>query len=161
MTAPSLRPGDILLYAGKGLLPFAIKLKTWSHISHVEIYIGNATTWTSRSTGTNFYPFTSDHLEVVMRPLPECQGDLIAGIAWAKQFCGRPYDTWGLLRFFRLGRYTTEKMFCSEAVVSFARASGCHLFHADLEPDQISPGDFLKSPHLETVWARAAEDLAA
>lgn len=157
MPAPSLHPGDVLLYAGKGLVPWLIKVKTWSRISHVEIYLGNATTWTSRGDGTQFYPFTSDHLEVVMRPLPECQGDLTAGIAWAKQFIGRPYDTWGLLRFYRLGKYTTDKMFCSEAVVSFTRAAGCELFNADLEPDAVSPGMFLSSPHLRTVWTRDPE----
>lgn len=155
MPPPPLHPGDVLLYCGSGPVSWAIKVKTWSRISHAEIYIGNGMTWTSRDLiGSNFYPFTDEHLDTVLRPVPECQGDLIAGIAWAKQYTGRPYDTWGLLRFFRLGKYSTEKFFCSEAVVQFCRAAGMCIVNPNVDADTIAPGDFLKSPHLIEIWRK-------
>jgi uncharacterized protein YycO len=157
MDVTMLAPGDILLYSGKGVFSALIKWRTWSHISHAEIYVGNGTTWTSRDgKGSNFYPFSDAHLAVVMRPLPECQGDLVKGIAWAKQHCGKPYDFKGLMAFSVLRRkaYTEDKFFCSEAVIRFAREAGCELFNAEFRADDIYPGLLLTSPHLRTIWTR-------
>lgn len=155
LAPPDLKAGDILLYAGRSFFSWIIKAKTMSRISHAEIYVGNGTTWTSRDgQGSNFYPLTLEHLDTVMRPVPGCEGDLIKGIAWAKQYCGRPYDFKGLLAFsaFRLKPYTQDRFFCSEAVVRFCREAGCEVFNPAYRADDVFPGMLLTSAHLEIVW---------
>lgn len=152
---PKLHAGDVLLYSGKGIFSWLIKAKTMCRISHAELYLGNGTTWTSRDgQGSNFYPLTLENLDTVMRPVQECQGDLIKGIEWAKQYCGRPYDFKGLLAFsaFRWKPYTQDRFFCSEAVVRFTREAGCEIFNAKFRADDVFPGMLLTSPHLDIVW---------
>ena len=153
--APDIQPGDVLLYSGKGVFSWIIKAKTLSRISHAEILVENNVTWTSRDgKGSNFYPLTLTNLDTVMRPIVGCEGDLVKGIAWAKQYCGRPYDWKGLLAFsaFRWKPYTQERFFCSEAVVRFCTEAGCQIFNSAYRADDVFPGMLLTSPHLEIVW---------
>lgn len=160
MPTLTLHAGDVLLYSGKGVFSWLIKVKTMSRISHAELYVGNGTTWTSRDgQGSNFYPLTTQHLHTVMRPVVGCEGDLAKGIAWAKQYCGRPYDFQGLLAFssLRWKPYTQDRFFCSEAVVRFAREAGCEIFNRSYRADDVFPGMLLLSPHLEIVWERDPE----
>lgn len=40
LNAVRLSPGDVLLFSGHSPLSWSIRVKTWSHYSHAEIYVG-------------------------------------------------------------------------------------------------------------------------
>lgn len=168
-----MRPGDVACFRSAGALQFAIRMKTWSSVNHVSVYVGNGTEWTARKSGANFYPFSTDHLAVVLRPVADCHVDPVKGNAWGHAHAGVPYDTLGLLSFFRsrklrqlgvIDAYQSDnKLFCSEAVAGWfhaACAPGQGIFADNLDFDEVSPGMFLASPHLTTIWVRDVEEQA-
>ena len=54
---PELEPGDILLYGGRGLVDRLIQFRTWSDVSHIEIYVGEGRSVASRNgIGVGKYP---------------------------------------------------------------------------------------------------------
>lgn len=146
-------PGDHLLYKGSGFWSWAIKVKTWSKYSHVELYIGNNKTFTSRDgEGVNIYDFKEDNLVAVYRPTDPI--NIEKGLPWMKSVCGQKYDFWGLMRFFTIGKQSTNKQFCSEAVTRADRESDFCPFNKKYDADLVSPGMFASSPHLELVWEK-------
>jgi len=150
---PILEPGDHLLYSGSGFWSWTIKVKTWSKYSHVELYIGNSKTFTSRDgEGVNFYDFTDKNLAAVYRP--NIPFDISKGMEWMKSVCGQKYDFWGLMRFFTLGKQSQDKQFCSEAVVRADRQCLIEAFNQVYDADLVSPGMFASSPHLDLVWEK-------
>lgn len=140
----ALRPGDCLLYSGTGFFSRVIRIKTWSAISHVEIYVGFGKSVASRDGhGVNTYPLRTDGLVTVLRPLRFV--DVGAGMRWHQQQIGQAYDWWGLLRFFAIGEQSTTKQFCSEYATRWYRAGGFEPFAKDYDADLVSPGMFLSS----------------
>jgi len=97
----------------------------------------------------NIYPVRTEEVSYVLRPKRELLLDY--GMAWFKSVQYRPYDWWGLLRFFRIGKYNDNKMFCSEFAINFYRACGFEPFSALLEPDNYSPGMFLASTEFDVI----------
>lgn len=146
-----LEPGDILLYSGKSIWSWTIKVKTWSDISHVEIFLGEGKTFSSREKqGVNIYDFTSENLVVVLRPNDSI--DIGKLLTFARAVQGQKYDYWGLLRFFKLGKQSQDKQFCSESVTRACRFAGFKVFAEEYDADLVSPGMFLSSPHCDVVW---------
>lgn len=164
-----LRAGDCLLYRGSGAWSWLIRWKTWSDYSHVEIYLGQDQTITSRGkTGVRVYPFTDEHLVKVLRPV--CVDiDLTPALSWARDgdadgpaALGQKYDYWGLLRFYTWGKQSVTKQFCSEICTRFYRR--CRVrFHAhaswmpflpfggQYDADLVSPGMYDSSPAFTVV----------
>lgn len=161
-----LKPGDILLYSGKSIWSFFIKIKTWSRFSHVELYLGNGKTATSREgEGIKDFDFTDEDLAVVLRPITEGFGLSIDEAIKFHQSCiGQKYDYWGLARFFRLGKQSLDKAFCSEHCTRVARRIKVFLneektawryfqpFAERYDADLVSPGMFWSSPNYEIVF---------
>lgn len=147
-----LQKGDILLYAGKGFAARVIQMKTWSRISHCEIYVGDNTSFASRDgIGVGAYPLRTEGLAAVMRPREPL--DLVAGSLWFQTVNGQKYDWLGLLAFASAkfqGR-DNNRMFCSEFLARFIRRCGLNIFNG-YDADGIAPGEFLKSDLLERVW---------
>jgi len=146
-----LKPGDCILYHTHDWWGWFLRVKTWSAITHVEVYAGNGKSVASRpGKNVNLYPFRAIDISFVLRPKLPLLMDY--GMAWFKSVQGRPYDWWGLLRFFRIGSYSDNKMFCSEFAVNFYRACGFQPFAEQTEPDQISPGMFLDSTEFDRTY---------
>jgi hypothetical protein len=148
-----LKVGDILLYSGRGPLSWAVKVKTWSDISHVELYIGAGLTVSARAEGVRYFPFTDKDLVEVWAPEAGYRKwDFDSGLVWFnEQAHGQAYDVWGLLRFFRIGQESIDKQFCSEVVTRTLRAGGFEPFTPQTDADQVSPGMFRTSPRLRLV----------
>jgi len=148
-----LQPGDCLLYGGCGLISTAIKIKTWSPVSHVEIFVGVDRVVAARSGGSHFYPFDPKNLKEVWRPKEDV--DTLASMRWfVKEAEGQRYDIWGLFRFFTLGKQSKDKQFCSELATRFYRRGGFEPFNKLTDADLVSPGMFRTSAKMERVWPR-------
>lgn len=138
--------GDGLLYGPKGFFGYAIALKTWMKVAHVEVYAGDGMSWASRDgQGVGLYPVREDRLIQVLRPVRELD---IAGMReWFLTVDGQGYDWFGLARFLAWGRIGTGdngKMFCSEFATRLYRAGGLDPFNG-CDADAIAPATFLLS----------------
>lgn len=142
-----LKPGDVLLYTGTGFFSWVIRVKTWSTISHCEIYDGHGYSLASRDgQGVDRYPLRREGLTAVMRPKDPL--DLRTGHRWFEEEArGQGYDWLGLLAFTsaRWQGKNNGKMFCSEFLVRFLRWCGVDPF-PDADADAIAPGQFRTSP---------------
>ena len=153
-----LRPGDCLLYRGRGLFSWLIRVKTWSAVSHCEGVVNpdREQVIAARTTGVHAYTYDPDRLYAVLRPVAPV--DVDAAMAWfARCASGQRYHYWGLLRFFLLGRRSAaeaKKMFCSELLVRWYRAGGFTPFAPGYDADATSPGMFLSSPNFTVIWTR-------
>lgn len=150
-----LLPGDCLLYSGSSAFSWFIKLKTWSRISHVEVFIGNKRALASRDgEGVSNYPIRLDGLVEVIRPNEPF--DLSAGIQWYGTVQGAPYDWKQLFTFLKAGRKQLEDekaFFCSEFANAFYRKCGLTAFAKAYPSSAVSPGMFRASPHFDVVWS--------
>lgn len=151
MTSWNLRAGDLMLYSGTGFFSRLIKIKTWSSISHTEIFIGEGQSVASRNgKGVGTYPIRVDDLRVILRPRKRLR--LVDGMAWHNLALGQRYDWFGLLRFFTLGKQSLDKQFCSEHSTRFYRACGFEPFTEHYDADLVSPGLMLASPRFTRTW---------
>jgi hypothetical protein len=146
-----LRPGDVLLYRGRGLFGFLIRLKTWSNVSHCEMYFGAGRSAASRDgLGVSTFPFRWTGLKYVLRPRHAV--NMPAGRRWHHGVSGQKYDWLGLFIFFLAAKQGhLDKMFCSEHTARLANAMGYKPF-GEMDCDRISPGMFLASPAYDIVW---------
>ncbi len=147
------RPGDLLLYSTRGSIwSWAIKVKTWSQVSHCEVVGPDATALASRDgKGVNtYYPIRERDLYAVLRPVHPM--DMGAAWQWHQTVIGQKYDWWGLMRFFTLGKPSLTKQFCSEYAVRLYRHGGIEPFTPDYDADLVSPGMFLASAAFTSVW---------
>lgn len=147
-----LLPGDALLYRSKGLMPWLIRVKTWSRASHIEVYMGKGIAYAARTEGVRSYPLRTEGLYAVLRP--EGAFDAAKATAWFNASAvGQKYDTFGLLRFFTLGKQSLTKQFCSELATRLYRAGGFCPFADTYDADLVSPGMYLASPHFTELWS--------
>lgn len=147
---PTLQPGDIMLYAGSGFVDWAIKLRTWSDVDHIEVYLGNQQSTASRNgIGVNTYPFRRDGLKYVRRPLGIF--DLDAATKYADAMKGTPYGYGDLGRFYLLN-IPTKGVICSQYGDLLFDAAGTVLFAEDYPAGSISPRDYRVTPLAKTIW---------
>lgn len=149
MTRTELLPGDCLLYAPNSFWSYAIAIKTWNKVSHVETYIGDGFSVASRDgIGVGRYPLRTDTLSYVMRPR---SFDLARALAWFATVDGQRYDWIGLSRFVLWGATPTtgknDRMFCSEFTTRFYRAGGLDPFNDRCDADAVAPAQFLYLPY--------------
>ncbi len=170
LTPGQLQPGDVLLYDGNGyhswatkFIQWAIKLKTWSKFCHVEFYLGNGQSATARlSHGVNTYTLDIRYV-AVLRPLLDASStinlDLVNEFHKTCISENQKYDIRGLLRFFRIGKESTDKAFCSEHVTRLCRrikvtTSKDYVyffrpFSDTIDADTVAPATFYYSPNFE------------
>lgn len=145
-----MRPGDVLLYSGSGFFSRIIKIKTFSHISHCEVYDGHGMSVASRDgVGVGRYPVRFRDLVYVLRP--GSPFDVLKARRWFKTVDGQGYDWIGLLAFVSAkyqGR-SNRRMFCSEFSTRYLRSGGFEPFGVQhgkpYDADGIAPGEHLKS----------------
>ena len=146
MTMPQLLPGDVLLYRGRGFWSWAIRVKTWSDVSHCECYIGGGKSVASRDgVGVGTYPLRLEGLVAVLRP--KAPFDLAAALAWHATVEGQGYDWVGLMNFY-VGKWRGKengKQFCAEQTTRFQRHGTIEPFHPEFDADCVAPGMFFSS----------------
>lgn len=172
---PELRPADLLLYGGGSLISWFIQLRTWSDVSHVEIYLGGGRSLASRANGVNIYPLRVPNLRRVLRPkdvharalagadLPVRPSEnlpttrlplnLEAGLQWFQSVQGTRYGYLDLLKFYLID-IPTRGMICSEFADRFFKASGLPLFNPKYPSGAVCPRDYeTLSPILaDQIW---------
>lgn len=147
-----LRPGDALLYRHGGFVPWLIRTKTWSPVSHIEVYAGDKESYAARNDGVKRYPFDTCGCYMIRRPKWDYD-QAKADAFFEAVLNGQRYDTFGLLRFFRLKKESTNKQQCGEMSVRLYRASNGMPFDPVYPADLVSPGMFLSSPLFEDLWS--------
>lgn len=149
----SIQPGDVLLYNGKGLFSWLIKLKTGQLYSHCEVYIGAGKALASRDgIGVGEYLVRTKDLEAILRPVSP--PNLIAGYKWfLEEANGQKYDWFGLFNFWwaKWKGQNNNRMFCSEFVVRFFRSAELPLFPRTVDADGVNPGELELSTQLVKI----------
>lgn len=172
-TFPKLQPGDVLLYDRQGFVNWAIKVKTWSKVSHVEVVAdvhGTLRAAASRNgVGCGIYDIEYRDLAAIVRaqlpPTIDEESDALvprtfdstAAVDWffRERIFQQRYDWLGLFNFYIAAWQGREngRMFCSEFAVRFLRAGGVELFRPECDADSVAPGEFLKSAHGRVMWS--------
>lgn len=151
-----LQPGDVLLYQGRGFFSWAIRVKTFSPVSHVELAAGDGRAFASRDgEGVGTYPLRKDDLYAILRPtVPFTEFEWDALVKVQAHSIGQAYDWWGLFGFFHPGTGVdgTSKAFCSEHIARLFKLAGRPLFGFAYPSDKVTPGMFLACPLLDTIW---------
>ena len=147
-----LLPGDVLLYSHTSLMSWLIRIKTWSQISHVEVYWGAGKAAASRDGhGVNIYPFDAT-VAVVLRPkvaFNKEQAD-----AWLQGEIGKPYGWLDLLRFITIKVPDEHGYICSQFADLLERAGGVLAFSYKFDAGAVAPGEFLESAALDEIYNR-------
>ena len=151
--------GDILLKAKGSPMNTLTKIKTWSDVSHSELYVGrffdplNSQVITAfPSNGVNFYPFKLDNTLYILRPkmLPSPEG-----FHWfQKEAQGQKYDYLGMAAFVfaQLQGGDNGKQFCSEVIARIFKKGGYPLLHPRVDADAYAPSSFKTSPLVDYIW---------
>ena len=138
---PPLEPGDILLYGGTDLVSRLIQFRTWSDVSHIEIYVGDGRSVASRNgIGVGKYPLRIAGLRRVYRPVPF---NLADSLAWFATVDGTCYGWADLLRFYLID-VPTKGLICSEFGDLFFLHGGLPLFNTNYPAGAACPGDYEK-----------------
>lgn len=161
-----LRPGDAILYRPSDLLGWIIAIKTWTRLSHVEIYCGEGKSLASRGNktvncsgeevrGVSLYPLRLADLACVLRPNQPFVFE--KGLNWFwSEADGQGYDVLGLLCFtLAVHQGAPDKMFCSEFATRFFRQCDFKVFSESEDADHISPAQFVQTPALDRIWSDA------
>jgi hypothetical protein len=156
---PQLEPGDILLYGGRDLVSRLIQFRTWSDVSHIEIYVGDGRSVASRNgIGVNKYPLRIAGLRRVYRSKQRLMlhgfFDFEKSMAWFATVSGKPYGWADLLRFYLIN-VRTQGLICSEFADLFFRNGGLPLFNTNYPEGAVCPGDYEKISDLlvEEIWS--------
>lgn len=152
----ALQPGDVLLYQGRGFWSWLIRIKTFSPVSHVEVYAGDGLAFASRDgEGVGTFPVRDDDLWAILRPtvpLSPFEWEALARVH--AHYVGARYDWKGLFGFFEPahGKDDATKAFCSEHAARIFKLAGRPLFGFAYPSDKVTPGMFLACPLLDTRW---------
>jgi len=146
-----LKAGDALLYRGKGLYGWLIRLKTWHPIGHVEVYLGLGLSTAARDKiGVGLYPVRESELAYVWRP--HVAFNAPRALDYATKHKGEPYGWLDLLAF--IGLKTDGKgIVCSPYATDVHRAGGVDPFNGEASRD-IAPFQWLTSPAGEIYEVR-------
>lgn len=153
------KAGDCLLYRPSSLTGYIIAIKTWTRISHVEVYAGDVPgrgkmSWASRDgLGVNLYPLRTAGLGLVRRPARWSRWQMSRAEDWFRTVRGQKYDWLGLLCFtLAVKQGAKDRMFCSEFALNLYRAAGLEVLAPECVPDHTAPAEFGQTPALRTVW---------
>jgi hypothetical protein len=149
---PSLRPGDLLLYAPSDPIDWVVAIKTWHRYSHCEVFDKPGDSLASRNgIGVDRYDFRKSNLSRILRP-PASYNHRKA-TEWFDTVRGQGYDWAGLLCFtLAVKQGSPTKQFCSEFACNLYRAGGFEPFELDVSADTVAPCTFIYSGAMTTIW---------
>lgn len=148
-----LQPGDCILYRPVDVFDWAVALKTWTRVSHVEVYVGNRYSVASRNgKGVDEYPTRETDVAAVRRPGPDF--DLERAMRWFDACArGQKYGWRTLLSFALMNSSPVEgHMICSEFAAEFYKAGGLPLFASDWPSYRTPPSLEVATAALTTIW---------
>lgn len=152
-----LQPGDVLLYGPSDPFGWLICIKTWTMLSHCEVYLGRGQALAARPEGVNIYSERIDkYLKYVRRPIMHPGTfDKESAYKSVMQMIGAPYEIAGLFSFYLpwMHRHRATRI-CSSVVTAFLRGGGCEPFNPSLDADDVSPAQLWQSGKLDTVWSK-------
>lgn len=136
-----------------------IAIKTWTWLSHVEVYVGNGRVIAARPSGVDIYPERMDSsLRFVRRPImtPGLQFNGQCAMLAVQPLLGQPYEIAGLFSFYLplMNRHRATCI-CSSVATVFVQGGGCQLFNPELCPDDVSPAQFWQTNDLLTIYDRS------
>jgi hypothetical protein len=155
-----LRPGDCLLYRPTDVFDYAVALKTWTYVSHVECFIGQGFSVASRNgRGVDRYPLREDNVAAVLRPGPEFRLDMAMNVFYfgngtpGSKLQFQKYGWVTLGTFCLLNNNPIEgHQICSEFAANWYDAGNYPLF-SDIWPAyRTAPATLLTSRRLPPVW---------
>lgn len=153
-----LQAGDVLLYSPTDWIGWLICIKTWTALSHAEVYCGNGRCVAARSHGVDVYQERiDDSLRYVRRPVMpvNTRFNIRKAMESVKPMLGRPYEVGGLFYFYLPWmRRHKATLICSSVVTVFVKAGGCDLFSPDIDPHDIAPAQLLQTNDLLTIYDR-------
>lgn len=176
---PDLKPGDILLYKGKGFTSRIIQLFTGSDYNHVAVVLEpkvflSVESNTGHQAGVRAVDLRKiDFKEVdVYRIKPEFTYDLSKVVSFLVGHLGAKYDLMGVvflgfLKILSLFTFLTWKpfntfqikkdYFCSELVYEAFATGGLDIVPQVDSADVTSPGDISESPLLIKIESSVLE----
>ena len=149
----TLLPGDVLLYFDKkSFVDWAIAVKTWNRIAHIEVYAGNGMSYASRNgIGVNLYAFRYKGLVCVRRATRPL--DILAAADWFNSVRGQKYDWKGLLCFWLAVKQGAKNMmYCSEFALRWFRHGDFEPFNNKQDADKTPPSYFWVTKAFNTIW---------
>jgi cell wall-associated NlpC family hydrolase len=147
-----LQPGDILLYATPGdFIDEVIEIFS-DGVAHIEIYHGGGESVASRNgIGVNLYPYRSEGLLYVRRPLGTFQ--MALADAWFNAgIRGLPYGWAGLLDPVGVD-LPSRGLICSTFADFYLSHGGLPQFADDFPAGKAKPGDFRLVRSALTLWS--------
>lgn len=153
MNIPLFKKGDLLLYGPRTIWDRLVCVKTWSQVSHCEVYAGPGETLAARpGTGVNRYGLLINELMEVLRPPLSFEFD--TAMKWFETVRGQRYDWLGLLCFIlAVKQGSPTKQFCSEFATNFYRAGAFEPFQPQDSADRVAPGTFCYSGPLTEIYS--------
>jgi hypothetical protein len=150
--AGMLQPGDALLYRPTSPFGWGIAIKTYTWISHIEVYKGNGWTVASRDgKGVDEYELRDTDVARVLRPTVPC--DMAAALRYFRTVQGEKYDFKAILCFLFLSRSGEgNRQICSEFAANFYRHGRLTAFSQHWPADRTAPADFVKSPAFTEIY---------
>lgn len=129
-----------------GLLSKAIKLWTWSDISHVEFVFPDGYLGADFPDGVKVRPFNYCNPTKEWFGVIECTDTQAKQVeAFARAQIGKPYSVLGILGFIVKHDFNKQgSWFCSELVYAAFQAAGIKLLNIS-DIDRISPVDVFES----------------
>lgn len=152
-TIPQLQPGDAILYKPTDWVGWVIAVKTWTRVSHIEVYVGEGNSVASRNgIGVGLYPARLTDMAAVLRPISSLF-DIKKSMEYFAKVRGQKYDWKDLLIFgLLIKRGDRERQICSEFATNFYEAGGLRICQKEWKADRVSPSLFLFSPVFELIW---------
>lgn len=151
-----LEPGDVMLYSPSDVVGLLIALKTWTWLSHVEVYIGQGKAISARPQGVNVFGERIDkHLVCVRRPL--IMEPFNKENAWkaVSPMLGMSYEWTAFESFFNPWcKHRHASRICSSVVTVYLRGGGCEPFNPDMSADDVSPAQLWQTSGLITIWEK-------
>lgn len=151
-----LQSGDVLLYRPSSLIGLLICIKSWTMLSHSEIYYGQGKVIAARQSGVDIYDERIDkHLRFVRRPVlsPGKQFDVAGAYKAVQPMLGKAYEIRALFDFYLpWKRHYHANRICSSVVTVALRGGGVEPFNPKVDADDIAPAQLWQTPELTTVW---------
>lgn len=148
-----LEVGDVLFYTPSDLVGVLIALKTWTWLSHVEVYDGEDRVIAARLSGVSRYPVRTDHLVAIRRPAAYGAFQQEKARAAVENLLGKPYEVWAFESFINPWcRHRHVSRICSAVVTLYLRGGGVELFNPEVSQNKISPAQLWQTNDLVRVW---------
>lgn len=149
-----LEVGDVLFYSPSDLIGVLIAIKTWTWLSHVEVYHGSDRVVAARRSGVDLYPVRLSNLVAIRRPLGSSKFSREG--AWKAVFplIGKDYEESSFESFLNpwcIHRKVSR--ICSSIVTSYLRGGGVGCFNPDVPENKIAPAQLWQTNDLYTVWS--------